>query len=245
MTRRALSLGTLSLGLALLCLAAAMPIVASAQTPHEGRIRVIGRGTIESAPDYAIVRVGISNKAATPAATLDQNSAVARKLIEFSKKFGIDEKDIQTDAVNLMPTTRQVRDQNGNFRQEPDGYTANNMIHVKLTDLAQLGAYMRQIIDQGATNVAGIEFGLSTFDQLAGEARTKAVEDAIQQAQGLAQAAKVKLGRIEEIVYPPRMQAQPFNIRAAEVRAVKRTPVPIATGTIGVTAEVEITWTIE
>jgi uncharacterized protein YggE len=236
---------TLSIGLALMCLVATLPTDSSAQTARDGRIRVLGRGVIESAPDYAIVRVGVSNKAATPTATLDQNSAVAAKLIAFSKKFGIDERDIQTDAVNLMPATRQVRDANGNIRQEPDGYTANNTIRVKLTELARLGAYMREVLDQGATNIAGLEFGLSNLEQVADEARTKAVENAVHQAEGLAKAAKVKLGGIHEIAHPPRIQAQPFSAGAADMRMARRAPVPIATGTVSVVAEVEITWIIE
>jgi uncharacterized protein len=240
MIRRALSLS-----IALLCLAVALPNEPFAQTARDGRIRVLGRSVIEAAPDLAIVQVGVSNKAATPTATLDQNSAVARKLIEFAKKFGVDEKNIQTDTVNLMPATRSVRDQNGNFRQEPDGYTANNTVRVKLTDISQLGAFMRQILDQGATNIAGLEFGLSNFDQLADEARTKAVENAVHQAEGLAKAAKVKLGPIHEIVHPPRVQAQPFSGGAADVRMARQAPVPIATGTVSVVAEVDITWAIE
>jgi uncharacterized protein YggE len=240
MMRRALSIG-----LALLCFAITLPVDASAQTARDGRIRVMGRGVIESAPDYAIVRVGVSNKAATPTATLDQNSAIARKLIDFAKKFGIDEKNIQTDAVNLMPATRSVRNQNGDVRQEPDGYTANNTVRVKVTDLSQLGAFMRQILDQGATNIAGLEFGLSNFEQVADEARTKAVEDAVHQAQGLAQAAKVRLGTIHEIVHPPRVQAQLYSAGAADMRMARQAPVPIATGTVSVVAEVDITWAIE
>jgi uncharacterized protein YggE len=235
----------LSIGLALLCFAITLPVDASAQTARDGRIRVMGRGVIESAPDYAIVRVGVSNKAATPTATLDQNSAIARKLIDFAKKFGIDEKNIQTDAVNLMPATRSVRNQNGDVRQEPDGYTANNTVRVKVTDLSQLGAFMRQILDQGATNIAGLEFGLSNFEQVADEARTKAVEDAVHQAQGLAQAAKVRLGTIHEIVHPPRVKAQLYSAGAADMRMARQAPVPIATGTVSVVAEVDITWAIE
>jgi uncharacterized protein YggE len=236
----------LSISLALLCLTAALPAELSAQTVRDGRIRVLGQSVIESKPDYAIVRVGVSNKAATPTAALDQTSGVARKIIDFSKKFGIEEKDIQTDIVNLMPVTRSVRDPSGNFRQEPDGYSANNTVRVKLSDLSQLGAFMRQVLDQGATNIAGLDFGLSNFEQVAAEARTKAVENAMQQAQGLAQAAKVKLGSIHEIVHAPRDQ-MPFVglVGVPDMRRARQEPVPIATGMVRVEAEVEITWTIE
>ena len=56
-----------------------------------------------SCPTFVIVRVGVSTKAPSPTAALDQNSAVARKIIDFSKTFGVEARDIQTDAVNLAP----------------------------------------------------------------------------------------------------------------------------------------------
>ena len=105
---------------------------------------------------------------------------------------------------------------------------------------------MRQILDQGATNIAGVHFGLTNLEKLSDEARTKAVEDAVRQAQGLAQAAKVKLGPIQDIAYPPRTR---FNAMDGApdmpLRAVAKVDVPIEVGTIRTTAEVEITWGIE
>src|SRR5262245_34888219 len=204
MTRWALSV----MAFAALCVAAG-PINASAQTARDGKIRILGRASVEATPDYVVVRVGISNKAATPSAALDQNSTIARKMIEFAKRFGIDEKNIQTDSVNLQPATKPVREPSGNFRQEPDGYSASNFIRIKLTELARLGTFMRQVLEEGATNIAGVEFGLSNVEQVTDQARVQAVENAMHQAQRLAEAAKVKLGPIHEIVHPPRIQFQP------------------------------------
>jgi uncharacterized protein len=228
-----------------LCFAAA-PIHASAQTARDGKIRILGRASVEAVPDYAVVRVGINNKAATPSAALDQNSTIARKMIEFAKRFGIDEKNIQTDLVNLQPATKSVRDPSGNFRQEPDGYTAANLVRVRVTELVRLGTFMRQVLDEGATNIAGVEFGLSNVEQVADQARVQAVENAVHQAQRLAEAAKVKLGPVHEIVHPPRLQfQQPDGVADMAVRQARRPAVPIEAGSIKVAAEVEITWIIE
>jgi uncharacterized protein YggE len=241
MTRWALSI----MAFAALCLAAG-PIDASAQTARDGKIRILGRASVEATPDYVVVRVGITNKAATPSAALDQNSTIARKMIDFAKRFGIDEKNLQTDLVNLQPATKSVRDPSGNFRQEPDGYTASNLVRVKLSELPRLGTFMRQILDEGATNIAGVEFGLSNVEQVADQARVQAVENAIHQAQRLAEAAKVKLGPIHEIVHPPRTQVQhPDGVADMAVRQARRPSVPIEVGTIRITAEVDITWIIE
>jgi len=236
----------LSLLVVALCLVVAAPIPAPAQAVRDGKIRILGRATIEGVPDYALVRVGISNKASSPSAALDQNSVVARKMIAFAKNFGVGEQDIQTDSINLAPATKTVRDPNGNVRQEPDGYTASNTVRVKLMDLSRLGAFMRQILDQGATNIGGVQFGLSNFEQVADQARTKAVENAVHQAQRLAEAAKVKLGPINEIVHPPRIQFQ-YADGAADmpVRQARSSAVPIEAGTVTIRAEVDITWAIE
>ena len=227
-------------------LSAVLAVPAFAQGAREGKMRIIGRATVEAVPDYVTVQVGISNRAASPTATLDQNSAVARKIIDFSKGFGVAERDIQTSSVNLAPNYKTVRDPNGTTRQEPDGYNASNMIRVKLGDLSRLGAFMRQILDQGATNIAGVHFGVTNLEKLSDEARTKAVEDAVRQAQGLAQAAKVKLGSIQDIAYPPRSRFSATDGAAdMPLRAAAKIDVPIEVGTIKTSAEVEITWAIE
>lgn len=212
-----------------------------------GTIRVIGRAIVETSPDFVTVRVGVATRAPTPTAALDQNSAAARKIIDFAKTFGINERDIQTDAVNLSQTFKNVREPGGTSRQEPDGYAANNAVQVKLDNLSRLGIFMRQVLDQGANNIGGVQFGLANSDNATEEARRKAVEDAVRQAQQLADAAKVKLGKIQEIVYPPRSEVR-IAAGAADMpmrRMRAAAPVPVEAGALQVTAEVEIVWTIE
>jgi uncharacterized protein YggE len=227
-------------------LSSVLAVPAFAQGVREGKMRIVGRATVEAVPDYVTVQVGISNRAASPTAALDQNSAVARKIIDFSKGFGVAERDMQTSSVNLAPNYKTVRDPNGTTRQEPDGYNASNMVRVKLGDLSRLGTFMRQILDQGATNIAGVHFGVTNLEKLSDEARTKAVEDAVRQAQGLAQAAKVKLGPIQDIACPPRSRFSAMDGAAdMPLRAAAKIDVPIEVGTIKTSAEVEITWAIE
>jgi uncharacterized protein len=227
-------------------LASVLAMPAFAQGTREGKMRVLGRGTVEAVPDLVNVQVGVSNKAASPTTALDQNSAVARKIIDFSKGFGVDERNIQTASVNLAPTFKTVRDPGGTTRQEPDGYTASNMVRVKLADVSKLGAFMRQVLDQGATNIAGVHFGLSNPEKFSDEARTKAVEDAVRQAQGLAQAARVKLGAIQDIAHPPRSQFRTMDsIAETPSRAAAKVNVPVEAGSITITSEVDITWAIE
>lgn len=228
---------------ALVSLAAASMPMALAQ--GEGRVRVIGRAVVEAVPDYVTVRIGVSNRGASPTAALDQNSAAARKIVDFAKGSGIQERDIQTDAVNLSPLFKTVRDPNGTTRQEPDGYTASNIVRVKLSELPRLGAFMRQALDQGANNINGVQFGLSNHESAMDDARTRAVEDAVRQAQRLAEAAKVKLGKIQEILSPPRSQSGGDGAALMARRSAAPAAVPVEAGSLQVSAEVEIIWAIE
>jgi len=218
--------------------------LAPAAAQNEGRIRVIGRAVVEAVPDTVTVRIGVSNKAASPTAALDQNSAAAHKIIDFSKKSGIAERDIQTDSVNLAQAFKNVREPNGTTRQEPDGYSASNAVRVKLSDLSRLGTYMRQVLDQGATNIGGVQFGLSEYEKATDDARAKAVQDAVRQARLLAEAAGVKLGKIQEIVHPARTEARIMS-GAAPLRHAPAASVPVEAGVLQIGTEVEIIWAIE
>ncbi len=217
---------------------------APAAAQDGGRLRVVGRGVVDVAPDFATVRVGVSTRAPAPTAAMDQNSVATRKIIDFAKKFGVQERDIQTDAVALSQNFKSVREPNGNMRQEPDGYQAINSVRITLRELPRLGTLMREVLDQGATNIGGVNFGSSEHEKAAEEARTKAVENAVTRAQGLAGAAKAKLGKILEITYPANMG---IGDAAADLTVNRRAKmvVPIEAGSLQIIADVEMTWVIE
>jgi len=123
--------------------------------------------------------------------------------VDFAKQFAISEQDIRTDSINLAQAFRTMREPNGSTQQVPDGYNATNSIRVRIADMSRLGTFMRQIVDQGATNISDVSFGLSNREKVDDEARAKAMEDALHQAEQLAAAAKLKLGPILEIAHPP------------------------------------------
>ena len=47
-------------------LSAVLAVPAFAQGVREGKMRIVGRATVEAVPDYVTVQVGISNRAASP-----------------------------------------------------------------------------------------------------------------------------------------------------------------------------------
>jgi uncharacterized protein len=225
---------------ALAVLALAAP--AAAQT-DPGRITVVGRGAVEVEPDHAIVRVGVHNRAPSPAAVLDENSRLAAQVIDFAKKFGVEARDLRTEAVSLNPLYRTVRGPRDEIRQEPDGFEARNVVRVRIRDKARLGAFLRDAVDQGGNRIDGLSFVVADRDRPEGEARAKAVADATRKAQEIAAAAGVRLGRVHRIAYGaprggiPRPEGLDMAMRAA--------PVPVEAGVAEIAAEVQITWNLE
>ena len=223
---------------------AAIPVAAQDPALPAPQIVVIGSATIDRPPDNATVAIGVTARGATAAAAIDETAAAAAKVAEAARGFGIPARDIQTSYVSLQPAFRNLRAPAGGFQQQPDGYQATNSVTVRLRDLAKLGEFMRRGVGEGANRIGDLTFGLADRIDAEREASTAAMVHAREQAQALAAAAGVKLGRIQEI--------RPVSRSGGPVRARRSTPirtatvdVPVEPGSLEVTAEVEVTWLIE
>jgi uncharacterized protein YggE len=217
----------------------------AAQTSDARRINVLGRATTEAAPDYATVTVGVSTRAASPTAALDRNSAVAREVIAFSTRFGIEPRDIQTTSVQV----RDVGEVTSPQQRRPvdaERFEASNTVSVRIRNLSRFGEYMRAAVEAGSNRISNVTFGLSNADQVANDVRAAAVEDAWRKAKRLAEAAGVKLGQVQRIDYPPRAS---YNGVAGEAdlptRRLSVGNVPTKVGVLEITAEVDVTWSLE
>jgi uncharacterized protein YggE len=212
----------------------------------EGRISVVGRARSESAPDFAAVEIGVEAKGATPAAALDAASAAVRAVLTLAAEFKVPEADLRTSAVTLQPVTRSIRQPDGSFAEKPDGYRATNSVRVRLSDMARLGDLMRRALDGGANRIDGVGFGLRDPEAAEAAMRGAAMKDARAQAEQLAQAAGVNLGRVVSIQSPATGTAPPMAFAAPAPMRAKRggTPVPLVAGTIETGAEVSATFAI-
>ena len=141
---------------------------ASAQGAREGKVRIIGRATIEAVPDYVTVQgrhlepSPVANRRARP--ELGGRPQDHR----FFKEFRRTERDIQTSSVNLAPNYKTVRDAERDHATGTGQPQREQHGPRQVRQLSRLGAFMRQILDQGATNIAGVHFGLTNLENRAG-----------------------------------------------------------------------------
>jgi len=218
---------------------------AAGEERQPGRISVVGQATLEVAPDFAAVQIGIVSKAATAAAALADNSAAVARTIALAKAMGVEPREIATSAVNLSQAFKTIRTPTGG-EQQPDGYQAQNIVTVRLSDMAKLGEFMQGAVGGGANRIDGVSFGLREPGRAEREAGAAAARDAVERAKAVAEAAGVALGPIRRITTPPRNERpvapyQAMRMAAPDSRAKS---VPLEAGTISVSADVEIDWAL-
>lgn len=205
-------------------------------------MNIVGHATLEAAPDFASVSIGVTNKAAATAAAIDATSAAAGKIAAAARAFGIAARDVQTSYVSLQPAYKSVREPNGGIEQRPDGYTASNSVVVRVRELPRLGEFLRNVVDGGANQIGGVAFEVSDPAKLEGEALAAAVKDARRQAEIVAEAAGVKIARIETIQVGGNYPRMPRAAAAPQAMRAKAADVPVEPGSLDVSAEVQVSF---
>lgn len=225
------------LGMALLIQAAAFAQERSDKSLHPA-IRVTGEATVSVKPDQAIIDIGVITQAANAQAAATQNAQKTDAVIaELKKALGAGA-DIKTIGYSLSPSYRYPRE---GGQPTITGYSASNIVQVKINDLTQVGKIIDLATQTGANTIHGLRFTLK--DEMA--ARSKALADAAVQARAkadtLATALRLKVVRILQVeeggavAIPPPM---PMYARAAEAAQVTT---PVEPGTIDVRATVVLT----
>ncbi|MSR87749.1 MAG: DUF541 domain-containing protein [Candidatus Zambryskibacteria bacterium] len=174
--------------------------------PAYNSITVTGDGEAVSVPDIATFSFTISADAQSVS---DAQKKVAEKvgvILASLEDLDIEEKDIKTtnysvwpkysyETVMLYPCTPYNCPPSPG-KQVQDGYTANHSITVKVRKTEDVGKVLADVGDSGATNLSGITFTVDDPDKLTKEARAKAIANAKEKAETLAEELDVKLVRV-------------------------------------------------
>ena len=220
-----------------LLLSAALALPLAAPALADNVITVTGEGTVQVTPDMATIALGVTTDGASAAEAMAANSKALQAVIDRLKSAGIEDRDLQTSNLSLNPNWVGY-----DAGQTPKiaGYVASNMLSVRVRALDKLGSVLDASITDGANTLNGITFDLASPRPVQDEARKAAVADAKARAELLAAAAGVKLGKIEAISEAAGYGAPMPMFRDEKSAAA----VPVASGQIGMTASVTITYQI-
>jgi hypothetical protein len=198
-------------------------------------VTVSGTATVRSAPDQALVSLGVQTEANTAQGALQQNADRMTKVLAALAALGLTDDDLATSSVSLWPLY-------GTSGTDITGYQASNQVDVTVHDITKAGAVIDAGVDAGANLTNGITFTVSDDNPALDRALADAVRDARGKAEIMASAGDASLGQVVTLVessaptYPPIYYGR--DMAVAEGGA----PTPIEAPTLESQVSVSVTW---
>ena len=237
---------TILLAAAILLLVSCTPIGADDDGPYP-RILVTGQGSVDIAPDMAILSLTVTREAETARAALDANSSAMKNVMTAMKAEGIEERDLQSSGFSIQPQYVYPAQKPNEQRKPPRivGYTVRNSLTVRVRDIGKVGRILDKSVTLGVNEGGNFVLGNEDPSAALTRARIEAMKDAKDKARTLAQAAGVKTGKLLEI------SEQSFNPRpvpmARKEMSMARSAdaVPVAAGQNTYKVTVSVTYAID
>ncbi|HVW66976.1 MAG TPA: SIMPL domain-containing protein [Candidatus Peribacteraceae bacterium] len=208
-----------------------------------GTITVSGEGKSTVTPNIAQINFGLDTGVQTTSqAAMSKLSTTMNDIYDALQKAGIDKKDIATSNFSLNPSYDWT-----NGKQTLNGYQAVESFTVKVRDLTKTSGVVSAATDAGANQAGGVSFTVEDPSKVQADARAKAITQAKQKAQTLAQQLGVHLGAVKGFtegggVQPPVPLAYGMGGGAA---IDSKAQLPVPSGDQDVTVDVSITYELD
>ena len=176
---------------ALIALAAA-PAAAQQQPVGGTRLDVVSTGEVNRVPDIARINAGVVILAPTATEAIRQNAEKMRAVRAALRRAGVEERDIQTSAINLQPEYRQSENQSPQLI----GYRGINEVAVRFRDVANTGRILDALVAEGVNQINGPMLSIDRPEAALDEARAQAVRNARGRADLYARALGMRVRRI-------------------------------------------------
>ncbi len=175
-------------------LVALMLLLMTASAFAETRITVTGTGEVRVSADIAMISLGVNarDKDVLKAQQKVNETIAAIRTALIGQ--GVKEEDINTDVINIYPLYDYSNDQ-----EQLSAYNANSTLAIKVTDMESVGSLIDVSFAAGANTLNGISFSASDTKDAEASSMKKAVENAKEKAEVLAEAAGLKITGIEVI----------------------------------------------
>lgn len=217
------------------------PVLAQT-TPPPVTLSINAEGKVDRAPDVADMSAGVVTTAPTATEAMRLNANRMAGVIAALKRAGIADRDVQTSGLNLQPQYRYAQ----NEEPKLTGYQANNMVNVRVRDLANMGRSIDALVASGANQINGPNFRLDEPGPALDAARVEAVGKARQRAELFAKAAGLRVKRIlamsEGGASAP---AYPMPMLRATAMMKEQADTALAPGEVSMTVSVNMVFELE
>ncbi|HUC88931.1 MAG TPA: SIMPL domain-containing protein [Candidatus Paceibacterota bacterium] len=216
-------------------------------------ISVQGTGDVMAVSDIATLNINLSKDGTTTKEAQDLLNQSIAKTLTYLKSQKIDDKDIKSEYGGLSPKYSYSQIVCMAYpcpTQNPKiiGYTATQSITVKIRAVDSASDVRTGLANIGVTDISGPTFSIDNQDSLNDQARAKAITDAKNKAEVLANELGVKLGKVVTFSengnspYPVIYEAKSMMASGSAPAAV---PAPVLpTGENKITSNVSITYEI-
>ncbi|HSW97545.1 MAG TPA: SIMPL domain-containing protein [Candidatus Saccharimonadales bacterium] len=215
-------------------------------------ITVTGSGMVSAQPDQSSVSFTVTKTANTLKDAQNQANTFTNKMVSDLQKIGVEKKDIQTSNYNSYPNYQEQSSGpnvympiNKPQSQTIQDYTVTENVTITIHNTDTANKVIDTVTSDGAENVTGpdLTFSESKQQDLENQARAKAIANAKQKAQTMADAAGIHLGKLTKIEdgsqnnYPV---IRPMMMNAAG--NAKSAPTQINPGQNNISASVTLTY---
>jgi uncharacterized protein YggE len=211
--------------------------------PAMRTLKVTGTGTIYLVPDIAYVTIGVHTENKNVEEAVATNNTNTQKVKDAVLKSGVEEKDIQTQNFSIY------QNQKYDASNQPTDlvYAVDNNLYVTLRDITKIGTLLGDVVRAGANSINGISFDVADKSKALSDASKLALQNGQKQAGDLATAEGVTLGNIQSTVILPVGYSGPIaqGMGGGGAALPAAVNVPISTGQIVVTSQIELVFEVK
>ena len=173
-----------------------LPAFVSAN-PDGPHLAVTGSGQVEVTPDMADIDIAVSLTRTTAKEAKDASDKAIATLLQRLNEMGIARKDIKSANISLRAEYSYPKNQAPKLL----GYHVNRDVSVTVRDLNKLNTLLDGALTDGLNRINGITLRSSQEPKLRAQARSKAIENAINKGNTLAKGFNQTIMGVWEISY--------------------------------------------
>jgi len=203
-------------------------------------ISVSATGSTAQTPDTASVSAGVVTQGKTAGQAMRANAEKMNRVFTELKAAGILDKNIQTSQLSLQPRY----DYSDRRAPKIQGYEARNTVSAKTEDLDGVGPMLDALVVAGVNNINGVQFSVKDAKAAKDKARDDAIREARAKAAAMADAAGVRLGKLQSLSESSGgFRPQPL-MAAARSASFDTAPTPVAAGEQTLSVTINMTYSI-
>jgi len=208
--------------------------------PRPATIQVTGQAQVSESPDRVYIDIGVTTQAQKSEAAASQNAARLSAVIATVKRAAGPAAQLTTAQYSISPNYSYSHD---GGTPTLTGYTATNVIRVRLDDLHLIGKVIDGSAQAGSNNVQDIRFALRDEQAPRREALREAALNARQEADALAGALGLRVVRVRSVEeQSPAVVRPPIYPEVRQFARVEAAPsTPVEAGTVDVSATITLT----